>query len=139
MQTTVQRYLLLFTGATLALIGLAYCVDPNILLSRYEINVVDVSEDNMYRGAYGGLFVTLGLAIGYGFFSKPLRRTATVIGLLFMAGFAVGRASSIISLGMPHEQIVGLFVFELVWAAAFGWLLVSEKGASLANGPQRAV
>ena len=135
MQSTVHRFLLLFTGATLALIGIAYCLDPNLLLSRYEISVAGVSEDNMYRGAYGGLFITLGMAIGYGFFSAQFRQTATLIALVFMSGFAIGRVASIVSLGTPHEQIVGLLVFEIVFAAVFGWLFLTGKNPVLAEQP----
>ncbi len=124
MQTTILRGLLLFTGVTLTLIGLAYCIDPNLLLARYELGVTGVSDDNMYRGAYGGLFLSFGMAIGYGFFAPAFRRTSAVIALLFMGGFAIGRISSIAAAGIPHEQIVGLLVFEIVSVAVFAWLLM---------------
>ncbi len=127
MQDVIHRCLLLLTGATLALIGVTYCLDPNLLLARYELSVVGASDDNMYRGAYGGLFITLGAAIGYGFFSAPSRRTSTMIALLFMGGFALGRMSSILALGMPHQQIIGLLVFELCAAAMFAWFLLAER------------
>ena len=42
------------TGLLLTFIGLAYCIDPNLLLARYDLSVNGASEDNMYRGAYGG-------------------------------------------------------------------------------------
>ena len=127
MQTSLQRYLLLFTGVTLAMIGLLYCIEPDLLLARYDISITGVSEDNMYRGAYGGLFLTLGAAIAFGFFSDTFRRNATLIAWLFMGGFAIGRLASIALSGMPHDQIVGLLAFELVTATAFGWFLVKGQ------------
>ncbi len=126
MQAVIQRCLLLVTGAMLAGIGLAYCLDPNLLLARYDINVTGISEDNMYRGAYGGLFITLGLAIGYGFIKETFRSTATLLGLLFMGGFALGRIASIASVGVPHDQIMGLLIFEVVMSVLFAWLLMHE-------------
>lgn len=126
MKQSLQRYLLLAVGATVACIGLAYTADPNLLLGRYEISVAGVSEDNMYRGAYGGLFLTLGLAIAYGFFSATFRRMSTLIAFLFMCGFALGRIASITLAGIPHEQIVGLLAFEVVTTAIFGWLFFTE-------------
>ena len=124
---TFHRYLLLVTGVMLSLIGVAYCVDPNLLLTRYELSATGVSEDNMYRGAYGGLFIALGAAIAAGFFVESFRRSATLIALLFMGGFAFGRLVSIASLGMPHEQIVSLLVFEVVASLLFAWMLISSK------------
>ena len=123
----IHRYLLLFTGTSLAFIGLAYCVDPNLLLARYGLSVAGASEDSMYRGAYGGLFLTLGAAIALGFFSEGFRRTATIIALLFMSGFAAGRLASVSALGLPHENVLGLLVFEIVTAALFGWFLFSQR------------
>ena len=126
-QTTIHRYALLLTGVTLSLIGIAYCIDPNLLLARYELSVADVSEDNMYRGAYGGLFITTGAAIAWGFFQNTFRQVSTIIALLFMGGFAFGRLASILALGVPHQQIVGLFAFEIVSTALFIWFLYSQS------------
>ena len=126
-KTSFHRGLLFLTGATVAFIGIAYCIDPNLLLSRYDLAVSGVSDDNMYRGAYGGLFIVLGIAIGYGALSTSFRQTATLIALLFMGGFALGRFSSILLVGMPHDQIVGLLLFEVFSALAFTWLLISDR------------
>ena len=123
----LHAILLLLTGITLVGIGLVYCIDPNLLLARYGLDVSSVSDDNMYRGAYGGLFITLGASIGYGFVNRAFRKTATVIAMLFMGGFAIGRISSIVALGLPHDNIVSLLIFELVSVAAFGWLLWYER------------
>ncbi len=125
-QENIHRYVLLLTGVTLVLIGVAYCIDPNLLLARYELSVAGASEDNMYRGAYGGLFITTGAAIAYGFFTKTFRQASTIIALLFMGGFALGRIASILALGIPHQQIVGLLVFEIVSSAVFIWLLIAQ-------------
>ena len=124
---TLNRYLLLFTGISLTAIGLAYCIDPNLLLSRYELGAVGASEDNMYRGAYGGLFITLGAAISFGCFSADFRQNATLLALLFMGGFALGRIASIAMLGVPHAQIVSLLMFEVVTATAFAGFLLAHR------------
>ena len=113
----LNRYLLLFTGISLTAIGLAYCIDPNLLLSRYELGAVGASEDNMYRGAYGGLFIAVGGALCVGFASAAWKQGATVIAMLFMGGFAVGRLASIAAVGMPHERIFGLLIFAIATAA----------------------
>ena len=123
----IQRWVLLLTGVTLTLIGISYCIDPNFLLARYELSVAGISEDNMYRGAYGGLFITVGLAVSFGFFSKPFLNTATTIVVLFMGGFAIGRVASILARGMPHEQIVGLLVFEIASSMLFIWFLLKDR------------
>ncbi|MCG8416120.1 MAG: DUF4345 domain-containing protein [Pseudomonadales bacterium] len=132
-QKNIHRYVLLFTGATLALIGVTYCIDPNLLLARYELSVAGASEDNMYRGAYGGLFITTGAAIAYGFYTDAFRQVSTIVALLFMGGFAIGRIASILALGIPHQQIVGLLVFEIVSSAVFIWLLLSQPVKKLAD------
>ncbi len=124
---TAHRYLLLLTGISVCLIGAAYCIDPNPLLARYELTAHGASEDNMYRGAYGGLFITLGAAIAFGFVSSEFCSTSTVIACLFMGGFAFGRLTSIFALGVPHEHIVGLLVFELVSVGLFAWFLFSQR------------
>ena len=127
----IQRYTLLFIGITLVFIGLTYCIDPNLLLARYELSVVGSSEDNMYRSAYGGLFLTTGAAVGFGFFSDSFRQTSTIIALLFMGGFALGRIASILMVGMPHQQIIGLLGFEIVSSAMFVWFLFLNRGSQV--------
>lgn len=127
MTTTIQRYFLLFTGLTLGAIGLSYCIDPNLLLSRYELLVSGASDDNMYRGAYGGLFITMGIAIAFGFKAHAFRDTATLIVLLFMGGFAIGRIASIAAVGLPHAQITSLLVFEVIASVACAWFLIVAK------------
>ena len=129
MKGVLQRYSLMLIGAAVALIGIAYCLDPNLLLARYELSVNGASDDNMYRGAYGGLFITLGVAVAYGFLSESFRRTSTLIALLFMGGFAIGRAASILAEGFPHQQIVSLFVFEIASAALLAWFLLPAREA----------
>ncbi|MEM1403420.1 MAG: DUF4345 domain-containing protein [Pseudomonadota bacterium] len=129
MNTLLQRYFLLFTGISLSAIGIAYIADPNLLLQRYDLAVAGVSDDNMYRGAYGGLFVTMGIAISLGFKSPAFRQTATLITLLFMGGFAFGRIASIVAVGTPHEQIAGLLSFELIASAACLWFLLSRRSS----------
>ena len=130
----MHRYLLLVTGALLMVIGLAYCLDPNLLLGRYELAVVGASEDSMYRGAYGGLFLTLGAAVAFGF-STTHRRNATLLAMLFMGGFALGRLVSIVAAGMPHPQIVGLLLFEVVSVVVFAGLLMADGGWPLSTRP----
>ncbi len=124
---SAHRYLLLILGLSLAVIGLAYCIDPNLLLARYELAAESSSEDNMYRGAYGGLFLTLGTAIAFGFLSASFRQPATLIALLFMSGFALGRIASIIAVGMPHGQIMNLLVVELLSSAMLTWFLLEPS------------
>ncbi len=128
-----QRWVLLFTGVTLTLIGASYCFDPNLLLARYELSVAGISEDNMYRGAYGGLFITVGIAVAFGFFSKAFLNTATIIVVLFMGGFAIGRIASILARGLPHEQIIGLLLFEIASSVLFIWFLVRERKINIAR------
>ena len=126
MQINLQRYFLLFTGVTLMLIGIAYCIDPNLLLARYDLSATSASEDNMYRGAYGGLFITVGAAVAYGFRSAAFRFASTVFALVFMGGFAIGRIASIALLGMPHQMIINLLVFEIVSSGLLIWFLFRQ-------------
>lgn len=132
-QASIHRIVLLFTGITLTLIGIAYCIDPNLLLARYELSVAGASEDNMYRGAYGGLFVFTGAAIAYGFLKESFRQVSTIIALLFMGGFAFGRVASILALGAPHQQIIGLLIFEIISSAIFVWFLLSQPASQPAQ------
>ncbi|MEM8767419.1 MAG: DUF4345 domain-containing protein [Pseudomonadota bacterium] len=127
MRNDIHRYLLLGVGATLVAIGAAYCLDPNLLLARYEIAVGDASSDNMYRGAYGGLFLTLGAAMACGFFVESFRNNATWLAILFMGGFALGRLASIAAVGMPQEQILGLLIFEISAVVVFTGLLFAPS------------
>ena len=127
MKTSIHRGLLFLIGLTLVFIGITYCVDPNLLLARYALAVTGVSDDNMYRGAYGGLFIALGVAIGYGALSASFRQTATLIALLFMGGFALGRIASVLAVGIPHDQILSLLMFELASSLALAWFLVGAR------------
>ena len=136
---TFHRYLLGLTGIMLCLIGIAYCIDPNLLLGRYDLGVVGASEDNMYRGAYGGLFISLGAAITYGFYSASFRRTATLMALLFMSGFAAGRLVSVFATGLPHEQILNLLAFEIVTTLLFAWALITPQATAAQTTPPRGV
>lgn len=126
-----NRYFLLVVGTTLALIGIAYCIDPNLILTRYELNVSSASEDNMYRGAYGGLFITVGVAVACGYFSESIKQISTLIALIFMGGFAIGRVASVLAIGMPHQQIVSLLVIEMVSSALLVWFLCSQQNKLL--------
>ncbi len=137
MQQGIHRYTLLLTGISLLFIGFIYCIDPNLLLTRYELSVASASDDNMYRGAYGGLFITMGGAIAYGFYAAQFLRNSTIIALLFMSGFAIGRIASIATVGLPHSQILGLLIFEIVTTIMFGWFLVSGARSRISDQPQQ--
>lgn len=127
MTTTIQRYFVLLTGLTLTAIGLAYCIDPGLLLARYELGIDSVSHDNMYRGAYGGVFITIGLCIALGFRSEQHRAQATWLVLLIMGGFAIGRLASIAAVGLPHPQILSLLGFEIVSSVVCAYFLIAGQ------------
>ena len=137
MTASIHRSLLLLTGAALVFIGVTYCIDPNLLLARYDLVVSNASEDNIYRGAYGGLFIAVGAAIAYGFFAPSFRQVATLVAALFMGGFALGRLSSLFMVGMPHDLIVALLGLEVVSTVVFAGFFYTQSKA-VADGVMRA-
>ena len=57
----------------------------------------------------------------------PVTRTVALIALLtFMAGFALGRAVSFVTDGMPHPLFIAIFSVEILYSMAAIYLMKRE-------------
>jgi hypothetical protein len=110
-------------GAGIAAIGATYLLAPNLLLNVYGFSLQSVSEANLFRGAYGGVFIAFALLVCAGVFKESVATPAQFALLTFMGGFALGRMASMAIDGMPHLLLVVIFVVEVAYALAAVHLL----------------
>ncbi|MDD9893887.1 MAG: DUF4345 family protein, partial [Gammaproteobacteria bacterium] len=107
----------------IGLIGIAYLIDPNILLVNYNMAVTDAGFDNFFRAGSGGLFLALAIGFGLGAIKPEHEKTSLLILLLFMGGLALGRAVSMLAMGLSHPMLGFLFAYEVLAALVAAWLL----------------
>lgn len=116
--------LVLSTNAiTIGLIGVAYLIDPNILLAHYNMAVTDAGFDNFFRSGAGGLFLAMAIGFGLGAVKPEQARSSLLMLLLFMGGLALGRAVSMASMGLSHPMLGFVFAYEVLAALIAAWLL----------------
>jgi len=115
-------------GAGIAAIGATYLGAPGLLLDVYGISLQSASEANLFRGAYGGVFIAFALLFFGGALKESLARPALFSLLAFMGGFALGRLVSMAVDGMPHILLVAIFAVEVVYAVAALYLLRNPAG-----------
>ena len=113
-------------GIGIAVIGAIYLVAPEFILGVYGIKVQSASEANLFRGAYGGMFIAFAALFCLGALRDRFMRSARAALLVFMAGFALGRIVSIIVDGVPHILLVGILVVELAYSGAVLYLIRRE-------------
>lgn len=119
----LNSFVLGSAGAGIAAIGAIYLVAPDLLLNVYGFPLQSVSEANLFRGAYGGVFLAFALLFCAGALREHMARPAQYALLAFMAGFALGRAASMVLDGMPHALLVVIFAVEVAYALAALYLL----------------
>ena len=112
----ISRIFLAFNAITIGAIGILYLYDPNILLGRYDLAVDNAGMDNMLRAAYGGIFLGVSSLFMVGLFNHQRHRDSLLIVAVFMAGAALGRIASLLSVGSPPATIMVLLYFELIMA-----------------------
>lgn len=117
-------------AAGLAIIGAAYLVAPNFLPSIYGFSLQSVSETNLFRSAYGGVFLAFTLLLCAGAFKEQLAKPALFALLTLMGGFAFGRTVSMVFDGMPHVLLVVIFVVEVTYTLAAIYLLQKDSTPS---------
>jgi hypothetical protein len=118
-----NRLILGSAALGIAAIGAIYLFTPQTLLSIYGIDLRSASEANLYRSAYGGLFLAFALLFGLGAIGARHSRTALLALLTFMGGLAVGRLVSVVADGWPHPLLTAVLVVELAYAGAAGVVL----------------
>ncbi len=111
MNQTAQAILIL-NAALIGAIGLAYLVDPNLLLANYGLVAGEPGMDNLLRGTYGGLFIAMASLFALGAFRQARRRDALGLLALFMGGLAVGRVASLALAGAPDPSMHMLLGYE---------------------------
>ncbi|MGD1934692.1 MAG: DUF4345 domain-containing protein [Candidatus Phaeomarinobacter sp.] len=125
----VSRIFLLFIALGLGFVGLNYLIEPNLLLSRYDLSVADADMDNMLRSAYGGIFLAAAAYILLGAIRTDRTHDAVGLVCLLMAGAALGRLVSIAALGPAHPMINALLAFEIVAVMIGGVLYFRRRPA----------
>ena len=124
----ISRIYLALNFAVIGLIAVAYLYDPNLLLSRYELETGSIGMDNMLRSTFGGVFLAVSALFLLGFINPDHRRNALGIAMLFFAGLALGRLMSIASAGLPPASIMMLLYYEIAAALiAMGLYLRSPQ------------
>ena len=113
----MSRIILFLNAAVIALIGLAYLYDPNVLLANYGLSTDGPGIDNMLRGTYGGLFLCMAGLFGWGVINTARRSDALGLLALFMGGQALGRIASLAMVGMPDVSILSLLAYEIIMFA----------------------
>lgn len=110
--TKAARMILILNAIVIGSIGLAYLVDPNLLLANYGLSVGEVGMDNMLRSTYGGLFVAMAGLFALGSVKENRRRDALGLLALFMGGLAAGRIASLTLAGVPDGSMHMLLAYE---------------------------
>jgi hypothetical protein len=103
-------------------------VAPNAVLGLYGMGIQSVSEANIVRSACGGIFLAFSVLFGLGALKDSYKKEGLIALLTFMGGLALGRAVSFIADGTPHLLLVGVFVVEIAYVSASGYLLAQEHG-----------
>lgn len=110
--TKAARMILILNAIVIGSIGLAYLVNPNLLLANYGLSVGEIGMDNMLRSTYGGLFVAMAGLFALGGFAEARQRDALGVLALFMGGLAVGRIASLTLAGAPDASMHMLLAYE---------------------------
>ena len=100
------------------IIGLGYLVDPAAVLGIYGVSLQSITEAHIVRSAYGGLFLSFAILFWLGAARAQYTRPALITLLTFMAGFALGRAVSFVTDGMPHPLFIAIFAVEILYSVA---------------------
>ena len=108
---------------TIGSIGIAYLIDPNLLLTQYNIVSDNAGLDNMFRSAIGGLFLTMAIGFAWGIFKPEQQRHSLCLLALYSGGLALGRGVSMLAVGLHHPLLAGLFAYEVTAALLALWLL----------------
>lgn len=117
-------------AAIIAAIGGTYLTVPNLLLNVYGFSIQSISEANLFRGAYGGVFIAFALLFCVGALIEQVARPAQFALLTFMGGFALGRLASMAMDGMPHVLLVVVLGVEVAYALAALHLLRARAARS---------
>jgi hypothetical protein len=125
----IVRLYLGLNALSIGLIGLLYLYDPNLLLARYGLETGSAGMDNMLRSTYGGVFVGAAGIFLLGVLDGARRRGALGFAAIFMAGSALGRIASIVSVGAPPAAILPLLYYEIA-AAIIGVFLYLRTSRS---------
>jgi hypothetical protein len=104
-------------------IGIAYLIDPNLLLAQYNIVSDNAGLDNMFRSAIGGLFLTMAIGFAWGVFKPQYQRHSLTLLALYSGGLALGRGVSMAMVGLHHPLLGFLFAYEVTATLLALWLL----------------
>lgn len=118
-----KNLLLISASLAIGFVGLAYLSSADAMYGRYGIEIMSTNEYNMVRGAYGGLFLAFACLFLLGALVTRFEFSALVAVFTFMLGFAIGRLMSITVDGMPTNTIMGLLIFEILYAVAAAFYL----------------
>ncbi len=113
-------------AVALGVIGLGYLTMPARVLAFYGVALKSITEANIIRSAYGGVFVAFALLFEIGARRPDRSRTALIALAVFMGGFALGRIVSLAVDGVPHPLLVAILVVELGYACAATFFVVRE-------------
>ncbi len=124
--------ILLFAGATAAVIGGFIIAAPALFYSTYGITLGhDVSLLNELRAPAGALFAS-GLFIASGAVVKRLRFASAVVATLLYLSYGAARLLSIAIDGPPAGGLVQAAIIELLIGVGAVYVLVRAENASLA-------
>ena len=119
----MSKWVLGSAGIGVVAIGVIYLAAPEILLDVYGIEIRSSSEANLFKAAYGGLFLAFGSLFLLGAVRVAYAEPAKIALLIFMSGLAVGRLVSLVADGRPHVLIMVVHGVEVVYAVAAAYIL----------------
>ena len=121
---------LILNALIIGSVGVAYLIDPNLLLARYGLETGSTGMDNMLRATYGGLYLACAAIFLLGVISAARQRDSVAFVGIFMTGAAIGRMVSIVAAGSPPASIMPLLYVEIVLAIVATALFMRSKPAS---------
>ena len=122
----LTAFLLRSASLGVTIIGLGYLIDPATVLEIYGVSLQSTTEAHIVRSAYGGLFISFAILFWLGAARAQYTRPALIALLTFMAGFALGRAVSFVTDGMPHPLFIAIFAVEILYSMAAIYLMKRE-------------
>ena len=126
---TLKNLILLSAALGVGVIGVGYLVSPQFMLALYGVSIESVNEANIFRSAYGGLFVAFALLFAYGAFRPAYSQAALLALAAYMGGFALGRIVSIAVDGVPSPLILGWLSIEVFYSSVAVYLLANRASA----------
>ena len=123
----LESGVLALCGIAIGATGVVGLTDPQALFTPLGVELGGVDALNEIRAAYGGMHLGIAALLLWGALRSSFRAPALWVGFAFMGGLTAGRFLSLGVDGPPGTFVYGLWIPELIGAAACAALLYRRQ------------